>query len=99
MTGNGLEQAREAVNRICELAGEGRPESLEASVALLEDSAGELAPFAAELEPELGRLGLLAGQAAAFYARCLPPVGTAPCYTARGGAGVAPAAGQVHLEG
>ena len=94
-----LEQARETAGRICALAVEGRPESLAASAALLESTAGDLARFAAGLEPELLRLGRLAGQAAAFYGHCLAPAGAAPCYTARGGAEAAPAAGQLRLEG
>lgn len=99
MTAGGLEQARAEASRICALAGEGRPESLAASAALLENAAAGLAPYAPELLPELMRLGRLAGQAAAFYAHCLAPAGAAPGYTACGRAEAAPAPAQVLLEG
>ncbi len=96
---NSLEEAREAVARLCALAMEGRPEALEASASLLESKAGELRRFATGIEPELKRLGLLAGQAAAFYGHGLEPADAAGVYTVRGVARAAPAAGQVRLEG
>lgn len=99
MTGGGLEEARAAIERICARAGEGRPESLAASAALLEAAAPGLAVHASALQPELGRLGRMAGQAAAFYAHCLAPAGAMPGYSARGGAEAAPAPGRVLLEG
>ncbi len=98
MSGAGVEEARAAVNRICALAGEGRPESLAASAAMLEEAAGDLRRHARELRPELARLGRLAGQAAGFYAHCLGSAAGLG-YTSHGSAETAAAAGRVALEG
>lgn len=98
MSGSGTAEARAALGRVWELAAQGRPESLAEAAAQLEAAAPVLARYVRELEPELTRLGRLAGQAAAFYAHCLAPASAPPVYDARGAA--APeAAGRVVAEG
>lgn len=96
----GLERARAVMRKACALARDGRPEALESCGALLESESASLRAFVPALAGEMDRLQALAGQAAAFYARCLEPGGgISRSYTARGAAADPPVRAALAAEG